>query len=79
MKEEEKIVDYLQRVGVKNEVIVNKVVRLLTSKYDTKVSSIEESKHLNIFSMDELFGSLSAYEMRTIGEMSKREVAFNTT
>lgn len=30
--------------------------------------------------MDELFGSLSAYEMRTIsGESSKREAAFNIT
>ncbi|XP_059067484.1 uncharacterized protein LOC131858302 [Cryptomeria japonica] len=92
MKEEEKIVDYLQRIDeivnairglgeyTLDEVIVKKVLRSLTSKYDTKVSCIEEAKDLKTFSMDELFGSLSTYEMRTVsGETSEREVAFNTT
>lgn len=52
MKEEEKIVDYLQRVDetanairglgedIPDEVIVKKVLRSLISKYDTKVSTI---------------------------------------
>lgn len=92
MKEEEKIDDYLQRVDdtmsvirglgedVKYEVTVKKVLKSLTSKYDIKVSAIEEAKDFKTFFMDELFASLSAYEMRTIGgESSKREVSFNTT
>ncbi|XP_059067536.1 uncharacterized protein LOC131858341 [Cryptomeria japonica] len=89
MKEEEKILDYLQRVDeivnairgigeyVSDEVIVKKVLRSLTTKYDIKVSAIEEAKDLKIFSMDELFGSLSSYKMRTISvEETKREVVF---
>lgn len=61
MKDEEKIVDYLQRVDdmvntirglgedISNEVIVKKVLRSLTSKYDTKVSAVEEDKDLKPF------------------------------
>lgn len=65
---------------VKDEVTVKKVLRSITSKYDTKVSSIEEAKDLKTFSMDELFGSMFAYDMRTISvEPSKRAIAFNTT
>ncbi|XP_059068685.1 uncharacterized protein LOC131859146 [Cryptomeria japonica] len=92
MKDEEKIADYLQRVDetmsairglgeeVSDGVIVKKVMRSLTPNYDTKVPSIEEAKDLKTFSMDELFGSPSAYEMRTRSvEPSKREAAFNIT
>lgn len=92
MKEEEKIVDYLQRVDetvntirglkeeVKDEVIVKKVLRSLNPKYDTKVFAIEEAKDLKTFFMDELFSSLSAYEMRTVGiKSSKREAAFTSS
>ncbi|XP_057870535.2 putative U-box domain-containing protein 58 [Cryptomeria japonica] len=86
MKEEEKITDYLQRVkdsmssiralgeDVKDEVIVKKVMRSLTSKYDTKVSAIEEAINLNTFSMDELFGSLSIEEEREINLFMQQEV-----
>ncbi|XP_059077935.1 uncharacterized protein LOC131876528 [Cryptomeria japonica] len=91
VKEDEKIADCLQRVdeivsakrvlreNVSDEVIVKKVLRSLTTRYDTKVFDIEEVKDLKTLSKDELFGSLSTYEMRTInGETSKREVAFNS-
>ncbi|XP_057872457.2 uncharacterized protein LOC131078704 [Cryptomeria japonica] len=90
MKEEEKIVDYLKRVDeivnvvrgleedVTNEFIIKKVLRSPTTKYDTKVSIIEEAKDLKTFSMDELFGLLSPYEMRIVSaETSKREATFN--
>ncbi|XP_057866071.2 uncharacterized protein LOC131073611 [Cryptomeria japonica] len=92
MKEEEKIANYLQRVyeivnvirglgeDLTDELIIKKVLRSLITKYDTKVSTIEEAKDLKTFSMDELFGSVLAYEMRTIsGENSKREVDLNST
>lgn len=89
MREDEKIVDYLLRVDeivnvvrglgedIDDNVIVKKVIRSLTSSYDTKFSTIEEARDLNNF-MDELFGSLSTYEMRIESvEPSKREVSFN--
>ncbi|XP_059075386.1 uncharacterized protein LOC131875318 [Cryptomeria japonica] len=45
----------------------------------TKVSAIKEAKDLKTFSMDELFGLFSAYEMRTVSvEPSKKEVTFTS-
>lgn len=91
MRGDEKIVDYLLRVdeiinvvrgigkSVPNDVIVKKVLRSLTTRYDTKFLAIEEAKDLSRFSMDELFGSLSAYEIKIEKvDPSKREVSFTT-
>lgn len=73
IKDEENIADYLQIVDeivsairgleeeVKDKVTIKKVLRSLTTRYNTKVSVIEEAKDLKTFSMDELFGSLSTY------------------
>lgn len=86
MKGEENIVEYLQRMNVivnvvrglgedvPDEAIVNKVLRSLTTKYGTKVSTIEEDKDLKNFSIDELFGSLSTHEMRTISSKPTKKV-----
>ncbi|XP_059076438.1 uncharacterized protein LOC131875781 [Cryptomeria japonica] len=71
MRDEEKIADYLQKM----DEIMGAIREL-----GEEVSAIEEVKDLKNFSMDELFGSLLAYEMRIIqGETSKREAAFNIT
>ncbi|GLJ07858.1 hypothetical protein SUGI_0075690 [Cryptomeria japonica] len=92
MKYDEKIADYLHSFDetvntirglgeeIVDEILVKKVLRSLTMKYDTKVSSIEEANDLKTFKMDELFGSLIAYEMRTICDTSSRkEEIFNIT
>lgn len=72
MKEEENIVAYLLRVdGVVNTitclgekvdelVIVQKVLRSLPLRFDTKVSSLEESKDLYSLTMDKLHEILIA-------------------
>jgi hypothetical protein len=44
--------------------VVKKVLRSLLLKYDAKVSAIEETRDLTKMTMDELHGSLIAYEMR---------------
>ncbi|KAJ8620365.1 hypothetical protein MRB53_028894 [Persea americana] len=89
MVEDENIDTYMLRVNevtnsirglgeeIKEPIIVKKVLRSLQPRFDSKVSAIEEAKDLNAFSMDELHGSLTAYEMR-IGKTSSfdREVAF---
>ncbi|KAI0524614.1 hypothetical protein KFK09_003991 [Dendrobium nobile] len=41
---------------------VNKILRCLTSSYDTKITVITEYKDLNMYSIDNLLGSLIAYE-----------------
>ncbi|GLJ55712.1 hypothetical protein SUGI_1196760 [Cryptomeria japonica] len=90
MKDDEKVADYLHRLDeivntirrlgeeIADETLVKNVLRSLTPKYDTKVSSIEEHKDLNTFTMDELFGSLTTYEIRTTDDTSlRKEAAFN--
>ena len=77
MNEKEDIATYFLRVdeffnsikGLGEELdeylVVQKVLRSLLFKYDVKVSSIEETRNLTKMTMDELHGSLIAYEMRT--------------
>jgi hypothetical protein len=77
MNEKEDIATYLLRVdevvnvirGLGEELdkllVVQKVLRSLVLKYDAKVSAIEETRDLTKMTMDELHGSLIAYEMRT--------------
>ncbi|KAJ8644712.1 hypothetical protein MRB53_006460 [Persea americana] len=90
MTENENVGAYLQRVNevvtsirglgetLKDQVAVKKVLRSLPYRFDPKVSAIEEAKDLDVFSMDELQGSLIAFEMR-IGKPKSidREAAFN--
>ncbi|XP_043699838.1 uncharacterized protein LOC122650492 [Telopea speciosissima] len=76
MAEDETIEAYMLRVNeavnairglgeeIKDPVIVKKVLRSLPPRLDLKVFAIEEAKDLDTFSMDELHGSLSAFEMR---------------
>lgn len=92
MKDDEKIADYLHRFDetvntikglgedIVDEILVKKVLRSLTPKSDIKVSTIEEAKDLEIFTMGELFGSLIAYEMRKTDDSSlRKEVVFKTS
>ncbi|KAH9312559.1 hypothetical protein KI387_027594, partial [Taxus chinensis] len=62
---------------IEESIIVTKILRSLTAKYDAKVSTVEETKDIKTLTMDELHNILSVYEMRTIGSKStKKEVAF---
>ncbi|CAL2258075.1 unnamed protein product [Prunus armeniaca] len=45
-------------------VIIEKILRSMTSKYDYVVCSIEESNDLDILSIDELQSSLLVHEQR---------------
>ncbi len=76
MKNNESVQEYLARVSatvgqmrsygetMNDEVVVAKVLRSLTPKFDHVVAAIEESKDLSNFSLDELMGSLQAHEAR---------------
>jgi hypothetical protein len=77
MNEKEDIATYLLRVDeffndirglgedLDESLVVQKVLRSLLLKYDVKVSAIEETRDLSKMTMDELHGTLMAYEMRT--------------
>ena len=77
MKEEENIGEYLFHVDevvnairglggkLKEKVVVSKVLRTLPMRYNPKVSTLEERDDLKKMTMNELHGTLTAYEMRT--------------
>jgi hypothetical protein len=78
MREDEDITSYLLHVDeivntikglgetIDEKFVVQKVLRTLPSRFDPKISSIEEMKDLDSLTMDELHGILTAYEMRIV-------------
>jgi hypothetical protein len=65
---------------IKESVIVQKVLRSLPMRFDSKISALEERAYLNSISMDELHGIFTAYEMRTKQENTDiKEVAFKAS
>ncbi|KAL4387781.1 hypothetical protein GQ457_09G020880 [Hibiscus cannabinus] len=85
MKSGETIVDFLSREKaiisqmrsygeqISDEMIIAKVLRSLTLKFDLVVAAIEESKDLLVLFVDELMGSLQAHESRINRSLEKNE------
>jgi hypothetical protein len=48
---------------IPEEKLTRKILRLLPKRFNMKVTSIEESQDLRTMKMDELIGSLQAFEM----------------
>lgn len=53
--------------------VIEKILRSMTPKYDYVVCSIEESKDLDILSIDELQSSLLVHEQRMIGHVVEEQ------
>lgn len=65
---------------IEHKIIINKVLRSLPQRLESKVFAIEEAKDLNVFSFDEMHGFLTTWEMRNEkGKPSDREVVFMAT
>ena len=76
IKEEENIASYLLRVDeimniirglgerIEESDIVQKILRSLPMRFDSKISAIEERSDQDIMTVDELHGTLTPYEMR---------------
>ena len=76
MKEDENIDAYLQRVDeikkaleglgepVDTKIVVRKILRTLSARFNPKVSVLEYSWNLTNLSKDEFHGVLTAYKMR---------------
>jgi hypothetical protein len=57
--------------------LVQKILRSLPDRFNSKVSAIEEITDLNTLTLDQLLGTLTAYEMRiTKGKSTTREASF---
>ena len=86
MKDNEKVSEYISRViMITNEmkacgeilseqVIIEKVLRSLTSQFDYIMVAIEHSKDLSTVRVEELQSSIEAHELRMTERTSKREV-----
>ena len=60
------VVNQLKNYGeeIKDQIVVGKVLRSLSTKFDVVVETIEESKDLASLTVDELMGSLLSHEAR---------------
>jgi hypothetical protein len=75
----EEIVNSMKGLGEKfdDSPLVHKILRSLPDKFNPKVSTIEELNDLKTLSIDQLLGTLTAYEMRINKDKSStREASF---
>ena len=75
------IVNRMRNLGetITESTLVEKVLRSLMTKFESKVSALEEKQDLQNLTMVQLHGILTAYEMRR-GEPSEvKEVVFRTS
>eukprot|EP00253_Pinus_taeda_P033589 PITA_33589 len=77
----DEIVNCIKNLGeeVKEVVVVEKVLRSLSPKFESKVSVVEEKENLRNLTMSQLHGILTAYEMRKGGPSDRREAAFKAS
>lgn len=77
----DEIVNCMKNLGeeIKETVVVEKVLRSLSPRFESKVSTIEEKENLLSLTMSQLHGILTTYEMRKGGPSDKREAAFKAS
>eukprot|EP00253_Pinus_taeda_P023055 PITA_23055 len=77
----DEIVNCMKNLGeeIKEVVLVEKVLRSLSSKFDSKVSAIEEKENLRNLTMSQLHGILTTYEIRKGGPSDRREATFKAS
>eukprot|EP00253_Pinus_taeda_P011665 PITA_11665 len=78
---EDEIVNCMKNLGeeIKEAVVVEKVLRSLSPRFESKVSAIQEKENLQHLKMSQLHGILTTYEMRKGGPSDRREAAFKDT
>jgi len=77
----DEIVNCMKNLGeeIKEVVLVEKVIRSLSPKFDSKVFAIEEKKNLQSLTMSQLHGIPTSYKMRKGGPSDMREAAFKAS
>eukprot|EP00253_Pinus_taeda_P010855 PITA_10855 len=77
----DEIVNCMRNLGeeIKEVVLVEKVLRSLYTKFESKVSAIEEKEDLQKITMTHLHRILTAFEMRKGGPSDMREAAFKVS
>ena len=64
---------------IKEATLVEKILRSLSSKFESKVSAIEEKQDLQTITVTQLHVILTTFEMRKGGLSNMREAAFNVS
>jgi hypothetical protein len=75
----EEIVNTMKGLGetIVDSFLVQKILRSLPDRFNSKVSSIEEITDLKTLTLDKILGTRTSYEMRiTKGKSTKREASF---
>eukprot|EP00253_Pinus_taeda_P034140 PITA_34140 len=69
----DEIVNCMKNLGeeIKEAFVVEKVLKSLSSKFESKFSAIEEKENLQKITMSQLHGILTAYEMRKGGSLDR--------
>eukprot|EP00253_Pinus_taeda_P017935 PITA_17935 len=77
----DEVVNCMKNLGeeIKEAIVVEKFLRSLSPKFESKVSAIEEKENLRILTMSQLHGILTAYKMRKGGPSGRREAAFKAS
>eukprot|EP00253_Pinus_taeda_P015959 PITA_15959 len=77
----DEVVNCMKNLGeeIKEAIVVEKVLRSLSPKFESKLSVIEKKENVRILTMSHLHGILTAYEMRKGGPSDRREVAFKAS
>eukprot|EP00253_Pinus_taeda_P029025 PITA_29025 len=77
----DEIVNCMKNLGeeIKEVVVVEKVIRSLSPRFESKVSTIEEKENLQNLKMSQLHEILTAYEMRKGGPSDRREATFKAS
>jgi len=75
------LVNCMKNLGeeVKEAIVVKKVLRSLSPRFESKVSAIEEKENFQNLKMSQLHGILTAYEMRKGGPSDRREATFKAS
>jgi hypothetical protein len=75
------IVNCMRNLGqtITKSTLVEKILRSLTAKFESKVSALEEKQDLQNLTVVKLHGILTAYEMRRGGPSEVKEAVFRTS
>jgi len=77
----DEIVNCMKNLGeeIKEVTLVEKVLRSLSAKFESKVSAIEEKQDLQTITMTQLHGILIAFKMRKGGPSDMIEATFKAS
>ena len=75
------VVNRMRNLGetISDTTLVEKILRSLTAKFESKVSALEEKQDIQNLSLVQLHGILTAYEMRRGGPSEVKEAVFKAS